>query len=173
MTVEFRQKLLNWLTSAVICLGYFSLANLVEFYVNSENVFRLSDPQGQYRIETATLALGNTISLFVMIAVPAFIWHASDFLQKSRPKRPVLRASTGYRCILAITIITVCGAIIVHSGVLASLHCTASNPEKNVFVFCTPNPSRGILPLVFLPWCMLALLCVAKALTAAYSWISQ
>ena len=170
MTDAFRQKLLNWITSAALCLGYLALAPLIGFYVNSEVVFRLTDPDMiLYRDGTVAMVLSSVIVVFVATALTMIIWHASDMTQRGKPQHTLLGALVSYRLIVGITLITICGTLIIHSGVLASVHCPASDPQNNVYVFCTPNPSRGFIPLVFLPWCLMSVVTLVKSAFAIVS----
>ena len=170
MTDEHRQKLLNWISTVVLCLGYLSLAPLVGFYLNSEVVFRLTHPNmTQYQSETVFWVLSDVITVFVAISVTMIGWHLNDVIERKKPRRFFVTKLVSYWLILVVMLVTFGGALVIHSGVLASLHCAENDPRSNVFVFCTSYPGRGFIPLVLFPWCLMTIVALAKGALAVAS----
>ncbi|MXO85520.1 hypothetical protein GRI38_05700 [Altererythrobacter aurantiacus] len=163
MTNAFRQKLLNYASSMVLGLAFLGLSLLIEIYVNSENVFRFTNANMlEYRAQTAAWATSNSIAIFLVIMIPVFVWHMGDFVLRAVPSRPWIRQISAYRSLLTLLFFVIIGGLIIHSGVLATLHCPIDDPDDNFIVLCTPSPVRGMLPLVLIPSILLSVLALIK-----------
>ncbi|WP_114520191.1 hypothetical protein [Altererythrobacter sp. ZODW24] len=162
MTEQHRKKLLNWFTSVSVILGYLSLAVLIGFYVNSENRYFFERPDLPYNFDRALGIFITATEGFIVIATVSLFWHFSDIFHANRPLRRSLKIASSYRVFLCLMLILIAGMLVMHSGILWSLHCPKDYPNDNFAVFCTPFPGTGAIPLVLVPLSLFVLASILK-----------
>ena len=130
----------------------------------------LNFPMGwEYRTSYSYWTTRGNFIILMCFALPALVWHLSDFKEKNEPKTKLVAAVSFYPVFLTVMLLGMVGYSVVASGALEMIHCPEADPESEFGYWCHPKPSNGIVSLVLVPLATLLVLSLLKLILAVSS----
>jgi uncharacterized membrane protein YfhO len=172
MTDSQRQKLLNWLTSMLVLMLLTVLGLVHDWFVIIPERLRWSQSVSDH-----VIVLANGLSVYMLLFIPVFLWHVSDFVQSSTSENQLVRAFASFRLFLASVILTCLASILMVSPWLNDLFCPVVELPPGVFEFdgCgswTPWWKEVLLLACLLSLCVLVLGKITVAIRSCFKKIA-
>jgi len=172
MSAEYRQKLLNWLTSMMVLMLVQSAA-LAWTWVwllraQSQNTF------GGWLPYTMAYRMGAVLEIFIVGFVLAAFWHFFDFLQRGDPRDMSFPRLSRYRTICQVSLLCALPIVVFAPLYLSVFQGSAfAGPDCGgilamSYAACeTAGPGQYLAALIFLP--AMIFQCISKAFIAISS----
>ena len=157
MSLEFRQKLLNWFCTVMVVLGGTSVALLVTWSNTAPYVLDSSLEGDAYRL---TAPLAEAFLLYPILVAPSMFWHLLDFLQENAPLHAGGRIICGYPAFLATLTLLTSLWLLASTGYFT--HNSCDDLDGALFHQCFITISRWIMIPIFFCLFGLLVICITK-----------
>lgn len=131
MSAEYRQKLVNWLTSMLVLLTIVFANALYGWFTRLRYLVPIDEPSN---IDLYLLFAGP-LEGFAIYFVVLWFWHISDFIQQERWTNRWLGLLTSYRLLITLLLLIGASTLFIQSGWLDDLGCPEINNPPGVFTF--------------------------------------
>lgn len=124
VSAEYRQKLVNWLTSMLV-LPTIILVNWLYNWFTRVQILLPSQEDGFQLIARTMVSPAESFAYFLPILL---LWHFADFLQQNEPSNRWVANLTNYRWVVWLLVLIGASTLFNQTGWLNGLGC----PEVNV-----------------------------------------
>ncbi|WP_151972911.1 hypothetical protein [Erythrobacter sp. EC-HK427] len=131
MSAEYRQKLVNWLTSMLV-LSLLILAT--SLYDWLEEVYSVREV-GRFRDEWLYGPLGEALRGYIIFFVLLWFWHMADFFQQAPWSNPWLMRFTDHRLISVLLLLLGASLLFYRTDWLNDLGCPEVIDSPAAFAF--------------------------------------
>lgn len=142
MTVEYRQKILNWLMSIGIVLLVTALYAVILWF------WTIPEQTGYGSNDLIYVAgpLAETFTIYVVLAPIFLFWHLFDFIERSVPQLGRAHHLTTYRTFISVMIVSIMMLLLMALGIWEYNSC--DELDDAFFFQCIVRPSLWLM----VPW---------------------
>ncbi|NRD88465.1 hypothetical protein C8024_01805 [Sphingopyxis sp. BSNA05] len=170
MTSEYRQKLLNWLTSMAILMAVTVFSLAAKWFLG---LWMMTSVNTTDKFADIAGPMGEAFLAYPIFFLPLLVWHSFDFIQEQKPNSRWAANLSSYPPLLASIAISGIAFILISSGEFTVMHCPEPMGPEFGFQHCFHGPATWLNFLFYMPLLISFLLCISKAIFSIRTYLKK